>query len=248
MPVRPTAACLLLLAACAPDAPDTDAPAEPVVLATDTAGVGSVDHIIVAVDSLERGIELLRQATGVTATFGGTHPGRGTQNALIALGPRTYLELLAPNPADPERGTERVAEYAEFRALTPAGWAAQSDDAVAMREAFTARGLPGGDAAPGSRVTTAGDTLRWATIAPWPEGVDWSVLPFFIEWVAPTPHPATTTPTGCTLVGMQVRTPQADTVRSLLRRADLQVAVVQADSSALRFELDCPTGRVTIGE
>ena len=248
MPLRPATACLLLLAACAAEAPEANAPAEPVVLAADTAGVAKVDHIIVAVDSLERGIALMVEATGVTPTFGGVHPGRGTQNALMALGPRTYLELIAPNPADPERGAERVAEYAGFRALTPSGWAAQSMDAQAMHETFLARGLADNGVAPGSRVTTAGDTLRWATIAPWPEDVDWSVLPFFIEWVAPTPHPATTTPTGCTLAALQVMTPDADTVRALLRTAELAVEVSRADSSALRFELDCPTGRVTIGE
>src|SRR5690606_40125560 len=166
----------------------------------------------------------------------------------MALGPRTYLELIAPNPADSVSGAERVAQYAAFRDLTPAGWAAQSSDAQAMRAAFVARGLPAAEVAPGSRVTTVGDTLRWATLAPWPDGVDWSVLPFFIEWVAPTPHPASGTPAGCSLVGMLLRTPDADTVRSLLRTADLMVEVERADSSALRFELDCPTGRVEIGE
>lgn len=238
----------LLLLGCSPkDAPTDDAPAQPEAASAYAAGVEAVDHIMVAVDSLERGIELLRQATGVTATFGGTHPGRGTQNALIALGPRTYLELLAPNPADPERGAEQVANYASFRELTPTGWAAQSMDAEAMGAAFAARGLAVGSVAAGSRVTTAGDTMRWATLAPWPEGVDRSVLPFFIEWVAPTPHPATVTPTGCTLTGILVRTPEADTVRTLLQSAELMVEVERADSSGLRFELACPTGRVVIG-
>jgi hypothetical protein len=227
----------------APDTADAAAP----VPAAHAAGTGTVDHIIVAVDSLERGIALLRAATGVSATFGGVHPGRGTQNALMSLGPRTYLELIAPNPAD-ERGPETVEQYAGFRALTPAGWAAQAVDAEAMRAAFVAGGLTDSPVAPGSRVTTSGDTLRWKTIAPWPEGVDWSVLPFFIEWVAPTPHPATSTPSGCTLAGLVVRTPEADTVRSLLRSADLVVDVERADSSGFRFELECPNGSVVIGE
>jgi hypothetical protein len=236
----------LLVGGCSTDAPPEEATPTPDLAIAHAAGVDRVDHIMVAVDSLERGIELLRVTTGITATFGGVHPGRGTQNALISLGPRSYLELIAPNPAD-ERGPETVEMYAGFRSLTPAGWAARADDADAISTVFATRGLPVGGATPGSRVTTAGDTIRWKTLAPWPEEVDWSVLPFFIEWVPPTLHPATTTPTGCTLAGILVRAPTADTIRTLLRTADLMVDVEKAETSGLRFELDCPTGRVVIG-
>ena len=244
--LRPSILLTIILGGCTGDTvPDQGV--EPAVAAASAlaAGIDRVDHIMVAVDSLERGIALLREATGVTATFGGIHPGRGTQNALISLGEGSYLELLAPNPAD-ERGPETVAMYAGFRELTPAGWAARTEDADALGATLASRGLGTGAATPGSRVTTGGDTLRWKVLAPWPEAVDWSVLPFFIEWVAPTPHPATTTPTGCTLAGILVRTPQADTVRNLLRTADLPVEVESTEASGFRFELDCPTGRVVI--
>lgn len=237
---------VLLASGCSTNTPSSDTNASTATAAFGSAGTEIVDHIIVAIDSLERGIELLREATGVTATFGGTHPGGGTQNALISLGPRTYMELIAPNPND-ERGPEMFALYSGFRDMTPAGWAAQADDARAMNADFMSRGLPDGRIAPGSRVTTAGDTLKWVTIAPWPRGVDW-VIPFFIEWVAPTPHPASTTPTGCTLAGIVLRTPQADTTVALLRKAGVMVDVEQLAEPSLRFELDCPTGRVVIGD
>ena len=68
MPLRPATACLLLLAACAAEAPEANAPAEPVVLAADTAGVAKVDHVIVAVDSLERGIALMAEVTARQAS------------------------------------------------------------------------------------------------------------------------------------------------------------------------------------
>jgi len=61
--------------------------------------IARVDHVIVSIDSLERGMAMLEQRTGVAPMMGAVHPGRGTRNALLSLGPTTYLELLAPNQA-----------------------------------------------------------------------------------------------------------------------------------------------------
>ncbi|HET7459924.1 MAG TPA: VOC family protein, partial [Longimicrobium sp.] len=192
------------------------------------------------IDSLERGIELLRQATGVTAVFGGAHPGRGTHNALLSLGPGRYLELMAP---DPHQGrTPENAGLFALHTLTPVGWAVHAENADQVLETARANGLPGGMVRPGSRQRPDGTTLRWRTLDPW--GTESDVLPFFIEWAPGSPHPSTDAPGGCTLAALQLASPEPDSLRATLARAGVQVDVVRGPREAISLTLDCPAGRV----
>jgi hypothetical protein len=47
------------------------------------------------------GIDEIEKLLGVRATLAGKHPGRGTKNAFIALGPNSFLEIVAPDPDQP---------------------------------------------------------------------------------------------------------------------------------------------------
>jgi hypothetical protein len=211
----------------------------------------AVDHVILAIDSLERGVALLREATGLTATYGGAHPGNGTQNALLSVGGGRYLELLAPNPADSAAAAapgaaERARTFAAHRRLTPVGWAVRVGDADSARAAYVARGLPAGPVRPGSRARPNGTTLAWRTVAPWGPlaAAHPRALPFAIEWGRATPHPAADAPGGCTLASFAVVSPAADSVGALLARAGLPTVVRRGDREHVQFALDCPRGRV----
>ena len=67
----------------------------------------ALDHLVLACDELGAGVEYLAQLTGVTPQPGGKHPTMGTHNAVLRLGPRTYLELIAIDPEAPKPSRPR---------------------------------------------------------------------------------------------------------------------------------------------
>jgi len=67
-----------------------------------------LDHILLGSSDLDEGIAFVKKHTGVTAAFGGVHPGRGSRNALLSLGEKHYLEIIAPTPRSLARPTTMI--------------------------------------------------------------------------------------------------------------------------------------------
>jgi hypothetical protein len=211
---------------------------------TNVSSAIPIDHVILAIDSLDRGVELLHIATGVTAANGGAHLGRGTQNALMSLGDGQYLELIAPNPADPSPPILGAIslEFTKYQSLTPIGWAIRAEDATAEHARLLARGLPVSELRPGSRTRADKQVLRWTTFDPW-KGHS-GVLPFVIAWAPETPHPSQDSPNGCTLAGIEIASPNADSLRQRFASAGWPIPIVDGPVEHLRIALTCGRGTV----
>lgn len=204
----------------------------------------TLDHILVGAADLEAGIRELTALTGVTPVRGGQHPGRGTQNALLSLGPHTYLELIAPVAGAP--ANEMTKGLAGLRALTPVGWAVGIHHGEAAMRRLEAAGLHAGPLTPGARVRPDGRRLAWSTAELLPAG---DLNPFLIEWSADTVHPSADSPGGCTLVSLTALGPAAATAGIARLAAALggePVTVEAAREPALRLVLQCSARRVTL--
>jgi hypothetical protein len=204
------------------------------------AGLPQIDHVLLGIGDLRQGIDELEKKTGVRAVFGGAHPGRGTQNALIALGGDHYLEILAPNPA--EAGNPEAAGLLALKTLTPIGWAARSPDLAALRQRLQGQGIAVGEIRPGGRNLPDGSRLSWQTLGFAPPASP--LLPFFIEWGKGSAHPSTTSPQGCRLAGFALEDPLPEALRKTLRAAGLGVEVRAGKEPRLHLSLTCPKGTV----
>jgi hypothetical protein len=95
---------------------------------------------------------------------------------------------------------------------------------------------------PGSRTTPSGSVLKWQTfdLRTAVQGA-----PFFIEWSADTPHPATTSPSGCTLVSFQIASPDSTRLRAFNATLNLETTIVDGPRLLFALTISCPKGHLT---
>src|SRR5579885_1268880 len=120
------------------------APPPPGVLA-------QVDHLVFTVPDLNAGIDVAEQLFGVRATPGGQHPGLGTRNALIALGPASYLEIIGPDPDQPKPAGPRRFGIDDLKAPHLLTWVAKGKSLETFAAGAKAHGVDLGAVIPGSR-------------------------------------------------------------------------------------------------
>jgi hypothetical protein len=199
-----------------------------------------VDHLILGARDLDEGIRRFEERTGVRPMVGGEHPGRGTRNALVSLGPGLYIEILAPQPSAPDSG--RVPELRALTDLAPYGWAVFVRDPDAARRRLAEAGLGLSEIQPGSRARPDGTRLQWTTFEI--EKPKIAGIPFFIRWGEGTTHPSQDSPGGCRLQRLRAVTPDGDAMRRALAALPLDVAVEAGPRAGLDITLECPKGTV----
>lgn len=205
--------------------------------------LSQVDHLVYATPDLDRTVADLEQLLGVRATPGGQHPGRGTRNALIALGPNSYLEIIGPDPDQPPANLQSwwFNDLKEPRLVT---WAAKGTELERVRDSAVSHGVPMAEVSAGSRKRPDGVLLSWRTASPLGPAAG-GIVPFFIDW-GESPHPAHSSARGVTLVELRAEHPDDRQVRELLSRLGFALPVTAGGRPLLIATLEGPRGRVEL--
>lgn len=138
-----------------------------------------IDHVVYGVRDLEAAGARMKTDFGLGSVPGGRHPGWGTGNRIVPLGPN-YIELLAAVDKSEAEGSELgkslLAAVADGDRLL--GWCVSTEDVDTIAARLE---LP---VTAGSRKRPDGTVLRWRS-AGLNRALAEPSLPFFITWDIP---------------------------------------------------------------
>lgn len=206
------------------------------------------DHLIVAAASLAQGVDWIADQLGARPLPGGRHVAMGTHNALLRLGARLYLEIIAIDPGGtaPRRPRWFDLDLPRTRAALAEGpallhWAARTRD---IEGDATRSPIDLGTITPMER----GD-FQWRMTIPADGHLPArGLVPTLIEWSGDR-HPADLLPdAGLQLVTLAAEHPEPAPVRAALASLGLSetLKVTYGRSPRLAAMLRTPRGVVTL--
>jgi hypothetical protein len=203
-----------------------------------------IDHVVFAVPDLAGGVADFERRTGVRPVLGGSHVGLGTANYLVGLGSGAYLEIIGPDPDQPDPPEPRPFGIDDLTASRVVTWCIRPPDFDGAIAAAKARGYDPGPPRAMSRRTSQGALLTWRLTLGAPDPVD-GLVPFLIDW-GTTAHPSTGTMPMLSLGALAGEHPEPVGVREKLAALDVNLAVGPGPRPRLRVTLRCPTGPVEL--
>jgi hypothetical protein len=202
-----------------------------------------LDHILLGCNDLQHGIDFVEQHTGVRAAFGGVHPGRGTRNALLSLGERRYLEIIAPDPDQPDAKDPLALHLRKLSEPRIVGWAVHPGELGSFAKKLRDAGVAFEGPSPGSRKRPDGRVLRWQTLT-LKDNPSW-LLPFFIEWSADSLHPSADAPAGCRLIRFEGMTPEPEKLAKTAALLLLDLPIAKGAKPQLHATIAGPKGELS---
>lgn len=181
---------------------------------------------------------------GLVAVAGGRHPGAGTANAIVEVGARQYLELIAVVDAAEAASVPRSRRVTDAVAAgeTFATWALRVDDLEEARSVLDAAA----EVRPGARDRPDGTRLEWRSLELGDADAG-SGVPFLISWGG-SAHPGAGG--GGRVLRVRLEDSAAGPLRALLDRVDLDVPYQLDDGPRPRLvqvELEAGERRLAIG-
>ena len=203
-----------------------------------------LDHLVYVTPDVDQTIKDLSKQLGVTAALGGRHPIWGTRNALLALGPKMYLEIMGPDPKLSKPGLRRPFDLDKLYKPRLATWVSRSEDLTKTIAAARNVGVDLGEMQSGSRTKPDGSVLSW-TMTDLMKPRENGILPYFINW-GTSKHPAEGAPTGCALREVKAEHPNPNHLNSILRAFELDLSITYGKSASLTARIETKQGIVEI--
>lgn len=208
----------------------------------------TLDHLVVAADTLEQGEDHLEALFGARPQRGGKHVTMGTHNSLLRIGAGQYIEVIAIDPEGikPARPRWFDLDRPPMRALLQqqprlVHWLVRVDDIDAARAACPVD--------PGVPTSMQRGTYSWRLTIPGDgQRPGAGVVPGLIQW-ADARHPADALPdAGIRIAAIAAAHPEPDAMRSAVASLGLEEVIKITYDAAPRLAamLRSPRGTVTL--
>jgi glyoxalase-like protein len=207
----------------------------------------TIDHLVVAAETLAQGCDFVESGLHVRPQPGGKHALMGTHNAVLRLGPRLYLEVMAIDPAAPAPLRARWFDLDEPRMRANLAEGPRLIHYVARTDAIDELAARSPEDL-GMVLSIARGDLRWRMTVPADGHLPGrGLVPTLIEWPDGR-HPADALPDhGLSLVAVAGEHPDPAPVRAAIARLGLSetVKVTYGQSPRLAAMVRTPRGIVT---
>jgi len=198
-----------------------------------------IDHIILAIEDLDRGMQQFEEITGVMPIYGGEHPNGDTQNAIIAFQDGMYLEILAPKP-----GLDSIPTFFQgMNTLTAVGFALNTNNIVRLHQELQGLQFKSDEIQDGSRNTPSGKRLSWQMLMV--SEPAFFMNPFFIDWSPDSQHPSKSEEINCTLSKLQLTSPFGTKLKQLIKACESEIPLLLVEEGTetnLSISLRSPKG------
>jgi hypothetical protein len=203
-----------------------------------------VDHLVYTVPDLQAGMDEIQGRLGTRPILGGRHPSFGTHNAVLSIGPATYLEVIAPDPGLDRPGKGLPFSMEVLKRSRLATWALRAEDIQEVAAVGARAGIGLGRVEAGRRNKPDGGVLSWELTDPraMPFG---GAVPFLIRW-GRSPHPGSAAPFAGDLVRLEIHHPEPSSVRHAYSALGIDMDVNQADEFRLVAGIMTADGEVVI--
>ncbi len=210
---------------------------------TESLPDNALDHVVLVTPDVAHTSAWIEQMTGVTPSLGGPHIGRGTYNTLCSFGHGSYLEIIGPDPDQPDPVEPRPFGIDNLTEQGMSGWCVRrhSLDELATRGSEFEAQFVG----PLAMSREAPDRLLEWTMLFCTADLPFGLVPFFIDWGS-TPHPSFSAAPGLELKSFTAAHPEPQRVLRMMLALDLTLEVCDGEPTGLTAVLAGPAGTLTV--
>jgi len=205
----------------------------------------SIDHIVYGVPDIGKEIDHLHSKLGIRPVLGGKHITKGTKNALVSLGDRCYLEILARDEENKDFVGERWMGMDRITRPKIIRWSVGSSDLKKDSEILQSYDTDYARVERGSREIKNQQQLQWQMILPVDKPMI-DVVPFVTDWSDSAGHPAESLEKSCVLKKLILYFPTNKSIEKLLGALQVKVEIITSDEIRIEALIETPKGIVVL--